>query len=115
MSEKRDYKLLLMMLIVLNGLDLATTIIGLELYGLTEMNPLFSLEAKTLVLKILLPIIFAYFFITCWKHLEKHNFKQGKAFLLLMLVGLNMFYIAVVMNNLVWLVYCIMQKLTVML
>lgn len=103
---KKTYKILLMMLIALNGLDLATTIIGLEFYGLTEINPLFTLEAKTLTLKALLPMVFAFFFIKAWNQVTKYQMHQAKAVLGLILIGLDFFYFAVVLNNLVWLLYC---------
>ena len=103
---KKDYKILLMLLIALNITDVITTIIGLEFYTLTELNPLFSLEAKTLTLKLLLPFIFAYFFHSTWKYLTKYQMKIAKVVMGLILIGLDLIMLGVVINNVVWLLYC---------
>jgi len=103
---KKDYKILLMLLIALNITDVITTIIGIKFYSLTELNPLFTLEAKTLTLKLLLPFIFAYFFHSTWKYLTKYQMKMAKVVMGLILIGLDLIMMGVVINNLVWLLYC---------
>lgn len=106
MDIAKEYKKFLILLIVLNFADLITTIVGLLYYGLTELNPLFTLEAKTVFLKASLPFVFGYFFTMTWKYAEKYNAETIKAFLTLILIGLIMFYFIVVLNNLMWMLLC---------
>jgi len=112
MDIAKEYKKFLILLILLNFADLITTIVGLICYGLIELNPLFSLEAKTVFLKASLPFIFGYFFTMTWKYAEKYQVETIKSVLILLLIGLIMFYFAVVLNNLMWMLLCeVIQRL----
>ena len=90
--------LLLLILVILNLADVATTFYGLSIGG-TELNPLFQPEG--LPIKLALPFLYAFLFLATYHLCRKQSFVKGLWILDVNLVILIIIYLAVVMNNLV--------------
>jgi len=101
----KNFKKLLMLLLFLNIVDTLTTFFGLSL-GLRELNPLVNFNnLNSLVLKVFLTILLTVLMSISWNYASKHNLCQVKRFFYCLLVYLNIFYIVIVINNLVVLMF----------
>jgi len=101
----KNFKKLLILLLFLNIVDTLTTFIGLSL-GLRELNPLLNFNnLNILVLKVFLPILLTVLMSISWNFALKHNLCQVKRFFYYLLFSLNIFYIVIVINNLVVLMF----------
>ena len=91
------HQVFLLLLIVLNLADVATTFYGLSIGG-SELNPLFKPEG--LSIKLALPIIYAFLFLVCHRFCLKLGFMKGLRILDVKLAVLIIIYMIVVANNL---------------
>lgn len=83
-------------LILLNTLDVITTLHGLNI-GLTESNPLFPQQNMTA--KLTVPFIYGLLFLITYVFCKKSDFSLGLTVLKYNLLGLNLFYSIIVINN----------------
>lgn len=98
----KRYYIFLFFLFVLNLVDAAITMYALANFsGVGEFNPLFSANPAILAWKLSLPAVLAAPWLLAYRQCEKAKLERGKRFLNLLLVGLVIFYIALVAWNLV--------------
>lgn len=90
--------LLLIVLVILNLADIATTFYGLSIGG-SELNPLFQPEGVPI--KIALPLMYAFLFLGSYQFCQKSRFKKGLKTLDINLAILIIIYVLVVANNLI--------------
>jgi len=97
----KRYIFLLFFLFFLNLADVTLTFEGLK-RGAAELNPIFT--SQTLAVKLTLPLLFVATFIPAFKLAEKARLEMGVKLLKTILIGLVIFYFALVVWNLAVLV-----------
>lgn len=102
------FKYLLLSIIFLNLLDIATTLYGLSL-GLVEVNPLHGLPTlHQSAVKMVFVLAFCVISSITYLRAEKENARSVKLACFGILAFLNVFFAAIVFNNL----YCIFLVLS---
>jgi len=98
MLTMRKVYAMLVGLIVLNGMDVLTTDIGLRL-GLGELNPF--MPQQTPMAKMLTVCLYAVLWLVCWKQCVREKWRFGLRFNLYALMLQVSFYAGLVVNNLI--------------
>ncbi len=94
---------LLSLLIALNSADAMLTIYGVEVLGVRELNPFYG--SDKLLAKLLTSAVFSVVWVATYNYCDVHGFCRAKGFLTWLLTALVVFYLFVVVNNVVQLIF----------